>query len=180
MALYEFEGKRPTIGKLTYISPEAILIGDIDIGNHCFIGPGAVIRADFGKIIIHDGASIEDNCIIHTEPDTPVIIENNVVVGHGAIIHGPCLLEYNVVIGMSATICVRTKIGARSLLGAGSLLPPGHTIPENKLAYGNPVSVIRDMTEKDSEYNRTAALNYQNLASRYTNSLRRIDVQDYE
>jgi carbonic anhydrase/acetyltransferase-like protein (isoleucine patch superfamily) len=174
LALYEFEGKRPNIGNSTYISPQAIIIGEVHIGDKCFIGPGTVIRGDYGKIIINNGSAIEENCIIHAEPGSSVIIEDNVVVGHGAIIHGPCLLENNAVIGMASVICARTKIGTKSLLGAGSLLPPGQTVPKGKLAYGNPASVIRDMNEKDLEYNKIAFKTYQDLAIRCTNNLKKI------
>ena len=84
MAVYAFEGNRPEISKLAYIHPSASVIGNVIIGDQCFIGPGAVIRADYGKICLGSGCAIEDNCIIHSEPDSIVLMENDIIVGHGA------------------------------------------------------------------------------------------------
>jgi len=175
MALYEFEGKRPSTGKTSYIHPQAVLIGEIEIGELCFVGAGAVIRGDYGKIIIGSGSAIEENCIIHAEPESIAIIEENVTVGHGAIIHGPCLIKNNVVIGMGAIVCSRCEIGPKSLLGAGSILPQGHNIPEQKMAVGNPASIIRNMNEKDLKYNKIASEIYQDLATRCISNLKLIE-----
>jgi len=174
MPLYEFEGKRPSIDKTSYIHPQAVLIGEIEIGELCFVGAGAVIRGDYGKIIIGSGTAVEENCTIHAEPKSITIIEENVIVGHGAIIHGPCLIKNNVVIGMGAIVCPRCEIGANSILGAGSVLPQGRNIPERKIAFGNPAIVIRNMEEKDLQYNKFASDIYRNLTTRYTNNLKLI------
>lgn len=129
MAVYAFEGNRPEISKLAYIHPSASVIGNVIIGDQCFIGPGAVIRADYGKICLGSGCAIEDNCIIHSEPDSIVLMENDIIVGHGAIVHGPCLIKNNSIIGMGSIISTGCEVGSYCFLAAGSLLCPVSIFP---------------------------------------------------
>ena len=101
MAIYEFEGKRPVIGKGTYVMETASIIGDVTIGEDCYIGAGAVIRGDYGTIKIGNGTAVEDNCVLHARPDDVLSIGNEVTLGHGAIIHN-CTIADFAVIGMGA------------------------------------------------------------------------------
>jgi len=104
LAIYEFEGKRPQIGQQCFIHPQATVIGDVQLGDNCFVGAGAVIRADYGKIVIGAGSNIQENAVIHAEPDTIALLEENVLIGHAAIVHGPCLIQHNVTVGMGSII----------------------------------------------------------------------------
>jgi len=175
LPLYEFEGKRPIIASSSHIHPQAVLIGEVEIKENCFIGAGAVIRADYGKIVIGNGCAVEENCVIHAEPDTIAIIEDNVLIGHGAIVHGPCLIKQEVTIGMGSIVSTRCEIGPQSLLAAGSVLPPGKDIPQRKLAMGNPARVIKDLEDELLEYNHRGTKLYQNLSARYFKSLKLIE-----
>ena len=140
MAIYEFEGKRPSIGKDSFIHPQAVVIGEVELGERCYVGAGAVIRGDYGKIAIGSGTNIQENCILHSEPETIAIIEENSLIGHSAIIHGPCLIKENVTVGMGAIVCAGCELETNSLLAAGSVLPPGHNVPKGKIAMGNGTS----------------------------------------
>lgn len=175
MPLYEFEGKRPQRASSSFVHPDAILIGDVSIGEKCFIGAGAVLRGDYGRIVIGDGSNVQENCVIHAQPNTTAIIEENIDIGHGAIIHGPCTINHNVTIGMGATICDGCKIGEESFIGAGSLLTPNTVIPPGKLAVGNPARVIRDTSEQNRAFTSAAVKIYQGLCERYQNTLKRIE-----
>ena len=103
MALWEFEGKRPEIGEGTWVVPSADVIGDVIIGKNCYIGPGARIKGDYGKVRVGDGCSIQENVIIHARPDEEASIGNHVTLGHGCIIHN-ATLEVYVVVGMGAVV----------------------------------------------------------------------------
>lgn len=175
MAIYEFEGKRPQVGKLCFIHPQAAVIGDVELGDKCFVGAGAVIRGDYGKIVIGAGSNIQENAIIHAEPDTIALLEENILVGHGAIIHGPCLIQNNVTVGMGAIVSNGCELEAESLLGSGSVLPPNQRVPRRKLAVGNPARVVKDLDEKYVVYNQIGVQLYQELAQRCNKSLKLIE-----
>ncbi len=175
MALYEFEGKRPSVGKDSFVHPQAVVIGEVELGERCYVGAGAIIRGDYGKIVIGNGTNIQENCVLHSEPETIAIIEENSLIGHSAIVHGPCLIKQNVTIGMGAIVCTGCELETSSLLAAGSVLPPGHSVPEGKVAMGNPARVVRDLDENNKVYNQIGVKLYQDLALRCINGLRLIE-----
>ncbi len=174
MALYEFEGKRPSIGKDSFVHPQAVVIGEVELGERCYVGAGAVIRGDYGKIVIGNGTNIQENCVLHSEPETIAIIEENSLIGHSAIVHGPCLIKQNVTVGMGSIICTGCELESNSLLAAGSVLPPGHSVPKDKIAMGNPARVIRNLDEHNTLYNQIGVKLYQDLAIRCINGLKLI------
>jgi carbonic anhydrase/acetyltransferase-like protein (isoleucine patch superfamily) len=174
MPIYEFEGKRPVIGKDCFIHPQAVIIGEVELGERCYIGAGAVIRGDYGKIVIGDGTNIQENCIIHSEPETIAIIEENSLIGHSAIVHGPCLVQQNVTVGMGAIISSGCELESDSLLAAGSVLPPGRTVPKSKVAMGNPARIVKDLDEQNRIYNQMGVKLYQDLALRCIHDLKLI------
>lgn len=175
MAFYEFEGKRPVIGKDSFVHPQAVVIGDVKIGDRCYVGAGAILRGDYGAIIIGNGTNIQENCVLHAEPDTTALIGEDALVGHGAIVHGPCILHNNALVGMGAVVSNQCEIGAGSLLAAGSVLPPGRKIPARQLAMGNPAKAVRELTDDLLLYNTIAVKLYQDLAIRCQKGLKLIE-----
>jgi len=175
LALYEFEGKRPRIGKDSFVHPQAVVIGDVELGDNCYVGAGAVVRGDYGRIVIGNGTNIQENCVIHAEPETICLIEDNVLIGHAAIVHGPCLVQHGVTVGMGSIVSTGCELEAESLLGSGSVLPPRQTIPSRKLAMGNPARVVKDLGENHIIYNQIGVKLYQDLAIRCQIGLKLID-----
>lgn len=178
MPFYEFEGKIPQLDESCFVHPDAILIGDVSVGKKCFIGAGAVLRGDYGRIVISDGSNVQENCVIHAQPDTTALIEENVDIGHGSILHGPCTIKSNVTIGMGSVICDGCQVGTGSFIGAGSLLPANAVIPDYKLAFGSPAKVIKDTTEYQRTFTKAAVEIYQNLCDRYNKSFQPIENID--
>lgn len=178
MPFYEFEGKKPRIDSSSFIHPDAILIGDVQIGKQCFIGAGAVLRGDYGQIIIGDGANVQENCVVHAQPDTVALICGNADIGHGCIIHGPCTIKKNVIIGMGSVICDGCEIGTGCFIGAGSVLPARAVIPDHKLAYGNPAKVAKETTDFHKTFIRLAIDIYKDLCLRYKKTFKIIDNTD--
>lgn len=166
MPLYEFEGKKPVIGENSFVHPQAVVIGEVVIGKNCYIAAGAVLRGDYGKITIGDGTNVQDNAILHIEPGTEAVISSNVLIGHAAIVHGPCVIKENVIVGMGSIVNAGCQIEEGSVLAAGSLLPPGKVIPSRKIAMGNPARVVKDVDENMLNYNQLAVKVYQDLARR--------------
>jgi len=175
LPLYEFEGKSPRLASSSFVHPDAILIGDVVIGEKCFIGAGAVLRGDYGSIVIGNGSNVQENCVLHAQPDTVAVVEEDVDIGHGAIVHGPCTIKSHVTVGMGSIICDGCEVGTGSFIGAGSLLTPKMVIPDYKLAVGNPARVIKDATEQHRTFSRVAVGLYQGLCERYQHTLKRIE-----
>ncbi len=147
MALYEFEGKRPRIGKGTYVHPEATIIGDVTVGEGCYIGPGARIRGDWGAIVIGPQSNIQENCVIHVLPSAVAILGPRSHIGHGAILHTPVLGEH-VLVGMGAIIMDWASVGDGCCIGAGALVTERMEIPPNKLVLGVPAKIVADINEE--------------------------------
>ena len=172
--IYEFEGKVPEIGEGTYVHESAVVIGDVKIGKRCFIAPGAVLRGDYGTIIIGDGTAIEDNVVVHARPGETTRIGNHVTIGHGAIIHTPTIHDW-AVIGMGAIISDFADVGEWAAIGEGAVVKNRQTIPDESIAVGVPAKVIGkvsdDYKRQWTEFKRI----YEELAERrYPEGLRRI------
>ena len=147
MAIYEFEGKRPRIGKGTYVHPEATIIGDVSIGEGCYIGSGARIRGDWGAITIGSRSNIQENCVIHVNLDVAAVLGPRSHIGHGAILHTPTLGEH-VLVGMGAIIMDYAQIGDGCCIGAGALIPEKMQIPPNRLVLGVPAKIVSELNEE--------------------------------
>lgn len=147
MAFYEFEGKKPSVGRDTYVHPEATLIGDVQIGEGCYIGPGARIRGDWGTVVIGSGSNVQENCVIHVMPGDTAILGPNSHIGHGAILHTPRLGEH-VLVGMGAIIMDYAVVGDGCCIGAGAVVKEKAEIPPNKLVLGVPAKVVADIEEE--------------------------------
>ena len=174
MPLYEFEGKRPIIPESCFVHPQAVIIGEVVLGEKCYVGAGAVLRGDYGKIVIGNGSNLQENCLIHSEPETIAILEENVLVGHAAVVHGPCLIKSNTTVGMVSLVSAGCELGKESLLAAGSILPPGRIIPDRKVALGNPAKAIKDVTDYMVMYNQIGVKLYQELNERCKTGLKLI------
>ena len=148
--LYEFEGKKPVIGKGSYIYPSATIIGDINLGENCYIGPGARLRGDYGTIVIGPYSAMEDNCVIHARPGERAEIGAHVTIGHAAIIHN-CIIKDWAVIGMGAIVSDYAVIGEWAAIGEGAVVRSKQEIPDGGIAVGVPARVIGQTSE---EYRR--------------------------
>lgn len=172
--IYEFEGKRPIIGEGTFIHPEATLIGDVKIGPRCYIGAGARLRADWGRIRVGEGCNIQDNCVIHTDVDETVVLGPGCHIGHGSILHGPTL-EARVFVGMGAIIMDGVRVGEGSCIGAGSLVTAGISVPAGTLMVGVPAQATGKVGDDLAVRLRRGRALYQELAGRCLQGLKRVD-----
>lgn len=148
-----------------YIHPTATLMGDITLGDYVSIWPSAVIRGDIASIKIGSWTNVQDCCVLHVETGQPLLIGNNVTIGHGAILHG-CTIGDNCIIGMGAIILDKAQIGANCLIAAGSLVPPAKIIPPGSLVMGQPGRVVRQLTAEELEKQKNSPKAYWQLALR--------------
>jgi len=165
----QFKDKHPKLGHDVYISENAMVIGEVTLGDKVSIWFGAVIRGDMHYIKIGNRTNIQDNSVVHvTTAVSPTTIGANVTVGHGAIIHG-CTIGDDCLIGMGAILMDDAVIGAGSLIGAGALIPPNMIIPENSLVVGSPGKVVREVKTAEKEMILERPQEYIDLAAIYLN-----------
>lgn len=174
MALYAFEGFRPNVASDAYVHPQAVLIGAVTIGSRCFIGAGAVIRADFADIQVGDGTCIQENCVIHVSPGQGACLHERVIVGHGAVLHD-VTIQAGAFVGMGAVLLQGVLLEKEAMVAAGSVVPSGFVVPAGKLASGNPAKVLKDLSDSYREFIRMGQTLYEDLSGRYRIGLRRID-----
>ncbi|TFD98255.1 gamma carbonic anhydrase family protein [Jeotgalibacillus salarius] len=143
-----FKDRHPDIHESVYISHSATVTGDIKIGAESSVWPGVVIRGDVSPTIIGTKVNIQDLSVLHQSPDLPLVIEDEVTVGHQVTLHS-CTIRKNALIGMGSIILDGAEIGEGAFVGAGSLVPPGKKIPAGMMAFGRPAKVIREVNEED-------------------------------
>ncbi len=162
MAIYSFNGFIPVIKASSFVHPQANVTGNVLIGENVYIGPGAVLRGDWGQIIIEDGCNVQENCVIHMFPGTTVHLKKGTHVGHGAIIHGGTL-EENCLIGMNAVIMDDVVIGKEAIIGALSFVPAKMQIPARSLVVGNPAKIIKEVSDEMIAWKTDGTALYQQL-----------------
>ena len=175
MSIYEFENKKPRIGKGTFIFPSADVIGDVIIGKNCYVGPGARIRGDYGSIRVGNDTAIEENVVIHARPNEKTIIGDFVTIGHAAIIHNSTIHNW-AVIGMGAIVSDYAEIGRWAVIAEGAVVKNKSKIPDMSIAFGIPAKVGAEITSdyknQWTEYKKI----YSDLAKkRFSKSLKIVD-----
>lgn len=179
MPLYEFEGRRPVVGRTSFVHPMATLIGDITIGERCYVAAGAVLRADWEAIVVGDGSNIQDNAIVHIRaaflghPSVPTILGPDSHVGHGAVVHA-ATLQRHVLIGIGAVVQDRCVLGDDCIIGAGAVLLEGTEVPARKIVVGVPGRVVGEVDDAQRAFWLEATRMYQDLAARSLAGLREI------
>ncbi|BDY03892.1 carnitine operon protein CaiE [Ferrimonas sp. YFM] len=165
MPCYQFEGLTPVVDPSAYVHPTAVLIGDVIIGADVYVGPNAVLRGDFGRLILESGSNLQDGCIMHGYCDHDTKVEANGHIGHGAVLHG-CTIGRDALVGMNAVVMDGAVIGPQSLVAAMSFVKVGFQGAPRQLLAGSPARVKRSLTEQDLEWKRLNTLEYQALAKR--------------
>ncbi len=170
MVLYEFEGIEPKIGKGTYVSESAELIGDVTIGKKCYIGPGCKIRGDTGQIVVGNKTSIQDNCVLHARPGETCKVGNMVTIGHGAILHG-CTVRDHAIIGMGAIISDHSVVGVWSIVAEGCVVKNNQVVKDQKIVVGVPAKTAGEVTEEQRRLWTKNKDVYVKLAEKYLKKL---------
>lgn len=158
--------KTPILNKNVFIAPDAVVLGNVTLGENISIWFHAVVRAENASITIGDNTNIQDNCVLHVDEGADVHIGNGVTVGHGAIIHG-CTIGNNSLIGMGAIILNHAVIGENCIIGAGTLITQNTIIPDNSLVIGSPGKILRTVTDSEIEDIRQNAIHYIKEAETY-------------
>ncbi|MCF8276703.1 MAG: transferase hexapeptide repeat family protein [Flavobacteriales bacterium] len=175
--IFEFNGMRPRIHPTAFVHQTASVVGNVQIGRDVYIGPGAAIRGDWGRIVIEDGCNVQENCTIHMFPGTTVWLHKGAHVGHGAIIHGATLLQ-NCLIGMNAVVMDDAEVGEESIVGALCFVPAEMKIPTRKIVVGNPAKIIKDVSDDMIAWKTEGTKLYQSLPKESHATLKELGLED--
>jgi carbonic anhydrase/acetyltransferase-like protein (isoleucine patch superfamily) len=148
MAIHALGERRPEFRGDTWIADNATVIGSVVLAHNASVWYNAVLRGDNDLIQIGESSNIQDGAILHTDPGLPLVLENQVTVGHLAMLHG-CTVGEGSLIGINAVILNRAVIGKHCLIGAKALIPEGKAIPDRSLVLGSPGRVIRELTDEE-------------------------------
>lgn len=148
MLIRAFRDRRPSLHPSVRAADTAAVIGDVTCAAQVNLWYGAVVRGDSDAITIGEGTNLQDNCVLHCDPGTPLRVGRCCTVGHGAIVHG-CTVGDHVLVGMGATLLNGCVIGSGSIIGAGALVSGGTVVPPNSLVVGVPGRVVRGVREAE-------------------------------
>jgi len=168
---YEFKGIKPVADTTSFVHPQAAVTGNVIIGKHCYIGPGAALRGDWGQIILEDGCNVQENCTIHMFPGVTVVLKEGAHIGHGAIIHGATIGK-NCLVGMNSVIMDNVLLGDESIVGALTLIKEGEIIPPRSIVAGNPGKIIKQVSDEMLNWKTEGTKLYQQLPENCYNSLK--------
>jgi phenylacetic acid degradation protein len=163
MPAYSFDGLVPIVDSGAFVHPTAVLIGDVTIGAGCYVGPGASLRGDFGRIVLEKGSNVQDNCIMHSFPSFESRVEENGHIGHGAVLHG-CIVRRDALVGMNSVLMDGAIVGEASFVAAMSFVKAKFEIPARTLVAGIPAKIVRELTDQEIAWKAQGTAEYQELA----------------
>lgn len=163
MPAYAYQGIVPVVDPTSYVHPLASLIGDVIVGPGCFIGPGASLRGDFGRIVVEGDSSIQENVTVHANQLRDTVIRRGATIAHGSIIHG-CEIGENSLVGMNAVVLDEAIIGPENLVAALSLVKSDTQTPPRSLVAGNPAKVVKTFEPHQVTWRNDGEGEYQKLA----------------
>lgn len=174
MAIYQLDGLKPRISATAFVAEEAVVIGDVHLGERVTVLAGVVIRADNDSITVGDDSNLQDGAVLHADPGFPLRIGAGVTVGHQAMLHG-CTIGDGSLVGIQAVIMNGAVIGSDSLVGAGAIVTEGKSLPGRSLILGAPATVRRELSDDDVAGLRAAAASYVERGALYRRLLERLD-----
>ncbi len=162
-----FGGTHPRVSPTAFLAEDAVVVGDVRIGNDASIWYGCVLRGDVGPLRIGDATNVQEGTILHCAPgQEPTVLGSWVTVGHGVVLHG-CSVGARSLVGMSATLLDGVVVGEECIIGAGALVPPGTVVPARTLVTGSPAKFSRRVTDEDVEWILDHARVYVELKQQY-------------
>jgi phenylacetic acid degradation protein len=168
--VYAIDGIVPVVHPSAYVHPSAVLIGDVIVGPRVYVGPCASLRGDFGRIVVEEGANIQDTCILHAFPDRDLVVETDAHIGHGAVLHG-CVVKRNALVGINAVVNDHAVVGESAFVAAMAFVKAGFDVPPRMLAAGIPAKLVRELGEAELAWKKDATRQYRELAVRSLASL---------
>ena len=175
MPVLPHHGVSPLIHPTAFVAEGACIIGEVSIGEDAGIWFNAVLRGDINRIVVGARSNVQDNCVLHVTRKLPVLIGDEVTVGHMAMLHG-CVIEARSLIGMNAVVLDGARVGPRAIVAAGAVVREGAVVPEGTLVAGVPARVVRPLTDEELEFLPVSATHYVEYARSYMSNAGRGSV----
>ena len=173
--IYEFKGYKPVVDPSSFVHPQAAVTGNVVIGKNFYVGPGAAIRGDWGRIVIEDGCNVQENCTIHMFPGVTVWLKEGAHIGHGAVIHG-AVIGRNCLVGMNSVIMDNVQLGEECIVGALTFIKAGMEIPRRSMVVGNPGTIIKEVSDEMIQWKAEGTALYQALPGEMRESWRECEA----
>jgi phenylacetic acid degradation protein len=173
--VYSIDGLVPVVDPSAFVHESAVLVGDVLVGAGAYIGPCACLRGDFGRIVVEEGANIQDSCLLHGFPGKDTVVGPEATIGHGAVLHG-CVIRRGALIGMNAVVSDNAEVGEQAMVAALAFVKAEAKIPRGALAAGIPARVLRELTAEELQWKEDNMRLYRKLGERSAKTMRRVEA----
>jgi phenylacetic acid degradation protein len=173
--VYSIDGLVPVVHPSAFVHESAVLVGDVMVAARAYIGPGACLRGDFGRIVVEEGANIQDTCMLHGFPGKDTVVGMEATIGHGAVLHG-CVVRRGALVGMNAVVNDNAEVGEEAMVAALAFVKAEAKIPARALAAGIPARVLRELSAAELQWKTDNMRLYQKLAERSARTMQRVEA----
>lgn len=173
MAIYSLDGEAPRIAATAWVADSAQVIGKVEMHEGASAWFGAILRGDNEWITLGRGSNVQDGCVLHTDVGFPLVLGEDVTIGHQVCLHG-CTIGDGSLVGIQAVVLNGARIGRNCLVGAGALVTEGKAFPDGSLIMGSPAKVVRQLGPEQLERIRQGAIHYAEKVQRYRGGLKRL------
>jgi phenylacetic acid degradation protein len=173
--VYAIDGIVPVVHPSAFVHESAVLVGDVIVGARAYIGPCACLRGDFGRIVVEEGANVQDTCLLHGFPGKDTVLGRDATLGHGAVLHG-CVIGPGALVGMNAVVNDNAEVGEEAMIAALAFVRAESRIPARALAAGIPAKVRRELSADELRWKRENTAVYQRLAERSASTMQRVEA----
>jgi phenylacetic acid degradation protein len=173
--VYSIDGITPVVHPSAFVHPSAVLIGDVIVAARAYIGPCACLRGDFGRIVVEEGANIQDTCMLHGFPGKDTVVGAESTIGHGAVLHG-CVVRRGALVGMNCVVNDNAEVGEDAVIAALAFVKAEDSIPARSLAVGIPARVVRTLSARELRWKKDNMHLYQQLAVRSARTMELVEA----
>jgi phenylacetic acid degradation protein len=173
--VYAIDGITPVVHPSAFVHPSAVLIGDVIVAARAYIGPCACLRGDFGRIVVEEGANIQDTCMLHGFPGKDTVVGAGATIGHGAVLHG-CVVRRGALVGMNCVVNDNAEVGEDAVVAALAFVKAEARVEARTLVAGIPARALRTLTEQELRWKKDNMHLYQQLAERSAGSMKLVDA----
>ena len=173
--VYSIDGITPVVHPAAFVHPSAVLIGDVIVAARAYIGPSACLRGDFGRIVVEEGANIQDTCMLHGFPGKDTVVGAGATVGHGAVLHG-CVVRRGALVGMNCVVNDNAEVGEDAVVAALAFVKAEARVAPRTLVAGIPARVLRELTADELKWKQDNMRLYQQLAVRSLSTMQEVEA----